>query len=517
MVNTGFSSIRHQVDKQRVIVKFCSSGLPATLFLALSLAFQNALAIDVLTDRLDLTCNQSESLILACSYRPTRDEHMTGISARFRDEPINIGTNIPYPASDSVTAILFLVDTSDPGRQDVITKNATQISRMLDSVSSHHIYGLAGFDKELNVSAPPGTDKDRVIVASSTLTASGLTTELYRNIIKAIELLGRANADRKLLVLFSDGQAEDKAYFHEDVINVARKNGVIINSLGFPRSTPLSVALQTLRRLSEETGGIYIESDSNFNLPEGFIASPFANADRGGHFIIDLTSITGYNVDIPRIDLRFESANGIIPVVIPVILPRPAPIAERQPVPAPLPAVQVQPQSAIPVPVQEPGYVDYLLWYGVPSALVILIVLTLLTLYMLFRKQQPVDTGRKNVAYAEIKPLAYLITQDEKAKRYPVTSSTWRIGRSLDNEMTIADSSISRRHAEIHRELDGQFVVYDRGSTNGVYVNNKKISKHRLAEGDIIEMGDIFLRFTQNPLDYQLAEDTAMLHTKAPV
>jgi pSer/pThr/pTyr-binding forkhead associated (FHA) protein len=83
--------------------------------------------------------------------------------------------------------------------------------------------------------------------------------------------------------------------------------------------------------------------------------------------------------------------------------------------------------------------------------------------------------------------------------------------------MTIADSSISRRHAEIHRELDGQFVVYDRGSTNGVYVNNKKISKHRLAEGDIIEMGDIFLRFTQNPLDYQLAEDTAMLHTKAPV
>jgi pSer/pThr/pTyr-binding forkhead associated (FHA) protein len=82
--------------------------------------------------------------------------------------------------------------------------------------------------------------------------------------------------------------------------------------------------------------------------------------------------------------------------------------------------------------------------------------------------------------------------------------------------MTIPDSSISRRHAEIQRESSGQFVVYDRGSSNGVYVNNKKISQHLLQEGEIIEIGDVFFRFTQNPLDYQYADDTEMMNTRAP-
>jgi pSer/pThr/pTyr-binding forkhead associated (FHA) protein len=83
--------------------------------------------------------------------------------------------------------------------------------------------------------------------------------------------------------------------------------------------------------------------------------------------------------------------------------------------------------------------------------------------------------------------------------------------------MTINDSSVSRRHAEIQRYNNGKFVLFDRDSTNGVFVNNRKISKHRLEEGDIIEIGDVFLRFTQHPLDYQLAESTSMLKTKAPI
>ena len=86
------------------------------------------------------------------------------------------------------------------------------------------------------------------------------------------------------------------------------------------------------------------------------------------------------------------------------------------------------------------------------------------------------------MVYADVKPLAYLITQEEKSKSYPITSSTWRIGRSRDNEMTLADNSISRRHAEIQRESDGKFVLYDRGSSNGVFINNKKIAKSTIID-----------------------------------
>ncbi|NIO84343.1 MAG: FHA domain-containing protein, partial [Candidatus Aminicenantes bacterium] len=51
----------------------------------------------------------------------------------------------------------------------------------------------------------------------------------------------------------------------------------------------------------------------------------------------------------------------------------------------------------------------------------------------------------------QFRPYAYLISQTENAKRYPITRTTWRIGRSMDNEMTLPDNSISRRHAEIQR------------------------------------------------------------------
>ncbi len=83
--------------------------------------------------------------------------------------------------------------------------------------------------------------------------------------------------------------------------------------------------------------------------------------------------------------------------------------------------------------------------------------------------------------------------------------------------MTLDDNSILRRHAEIQRDSNGRFILLDTNSANGLFVNNEKKLKHTLQEGDIIEMGDIALRFTQHPIDYQFNEQTAMLNTKAPV
>lgn len=489
------------------VIRSALYSLPCILVLFISVPAQ---AVEVLTDRMDLDCSQGESFVLACSYRPLMAQTVTSITPRLMGDELGLSTRVDYPATDSITAILILVDTSDPGRQDVLNINTSQIQQMLDKTRPHQRFGLATFDKELILRAPIGSPVSAVASAAAGLEASGLTTELYRNTIKAIEILGESNADRRLLVLFSDGQAEDKAYFHDDVINVARRHGVIINSLGFPRSTALSVALQTVRRLSEETGGRYVESDNSYALAADFLAAPFANADRGGHFILDLAETGRTARDSVALDLRFNTNSAAITVRLPVFLPAPPP-------PQPLPAATTPPAPAVQTVIQarDPGYAELLLWYGVPIALVILIMLTLLTLFTLSRRHKP-QVPASRISYADIKPLAYLITQDEKGENYPVTSATWRIGRSMDNEMTIDDNSISRRHAEIQRETNGQFVVYDRGSTNGVYVNNRKVSRHLLTEGDIIEIGDVFLRFTQNPADYQYADDTAMMNTRAP-
>jgi pSer/pThr/pTyr-binding forkhead associated (FHA) protein len=52
---------------------------------------------------------------------------------------------------------------------------------------------------------------------------------------------------------------------------------------------------------------------------------------------------------------------------------------------------------------------------------------------------------------------------------------------------------------------------------NGVYINNEKIGKAELHEGDIVEIGDISLRFTLLASDYSLEESTVMQKTKVPI
>lgn len=413
----------------------------------------------ILTPDVDIDCSRSDTM-LACSYRLLASSSPVSIVATSANRTLTIGTSKSYPSADSVTAVLFLIDTSDPGRQDVIYRNALQIEQILARAGTHHRFGLAHFDHDLVVNAPVGGNVNEIISSAKELQAVGMTTELYRNTLRAIELIGRTHADRKVIYLMSDGQAEDKAYFHTDVVRAARKHGVIINSLGYPRSIPLSVALQTLRRLSEETGGIYIETGMDFELPDTFVQAPFANIDRGGQFVIELGPLTTAALQPSVVNVRFETATTNLDVPVPVPL---QPTSTLPPVsaqsPGPIAAAPTVVEIVPNVSVGEMTRLDKLLWYGIPATLVLLSVLTLVTLLLLYRRQV---TPAASVTPGPNRPVAYLVRQDEPGKRFPVTSATCRIGRSRNNDMIIDDNSVSRRHAEIRRTFDGEFMLYDR-------------------------------------------------------
>ena len=478
------------------------------LLILLSASSQICFGWQTLTDNLDLSCDQDKAFLVECTYRFLAANPSPAISAGVNGTPVDVASNKTYPWPGAVTAVLFLIDTSDPGRRRVVDRNGKQLAKIIAAAPSRYRMGLASFDKGLQVEAPIGSTPDQILAAAKSLQATGMTTELYRSVLKAIDILAGIKADRKVIMLFSDGQAEDKAYFHSDVIAAARKNGIVINSLGYPRSVALSVALQTLRRLSEETGGSYVEADGEFNLPRAFIEKPFLNIDNGGRFAIDLSHVPPVPPGKSVLTLNFETDTGGISAEVPVILP----VAAATPQPAAPPPAQIIASSRS----DEPDMLDSWLWYGVPVALIVLIVLTLITLVLLYRKQEKSGGAGASPPAQPFKPYAYLIAQDEKATRYPITHTTWRIGRSKDNEMSLDDNSISRRHAEIQRVGNGKFVLYDLDSLNGVFVNDEKITKKKLEEGDIIEIGDIFLRFTQHPSDYQYEEETAMQRTKAP-
>lgn len=67
---------------------------------------------------------------------------------------------------------------------------------------------------------------------------------------------------------------------------------------------------------------------------------------------------------------------------------------------------------------------------------------------------------------------------------YPVS-----IGRSRVNEIRLEDAAVSGQHCRIIPE-NGKHVLYDLSSTNGTFLNDKKVSKEGLKEGDVIRIGE---------------------------
>jgi hypothetical protein len=76
---------------------------------------------------------------------------------------------------------------------------------------------------------------------------------------------------------------------------------------------------------------------------------------------------------------------------------------------------------------------------------------------------------------------------------YPIRGRT-RIGRSDDSEVLLADPSVSRTHAIIEVQ-HGQPILHDVGSTNGTFVNGKRIRAQPLRDGDELLFGNTKMQF----------------------
>jgi hypothetical protein len=80
-------------------------------------------------------------------------------------------------------------------------------------------------------------------------------------------------------------------------------------------------------------------------------------------------------------------------------------------------------------------------------------------------------------------------------QRVNLDDGTITVGRLPECTISVNDSNISRRHAEI-RPGPSAYLVVDLNSTNGTMVNGIKITgEHRLADGDIISFGSTHVRF----------------------
>ena len=88
-----------------------------------------------------------------------------------------------------------------------------------------------------------------------------------------------------------------------------------------------------------------------------------------------------------------------------------------------------------------------------------------------------------------------VIAGPNRGARFLIDSQLTEIGRDPKSEIFLDDVTVSRKHAIIERNAQGDFKVVDQGSLNGSYVNAHQIQESSLAVGDEIQIGKYRLTY----------------------
>jgi ABC transport system ATP-binding/permease protein len=96
---------------------------------------------------------------------------------------------------------------------------------------------------------------------------------------------------------------------------------------------------------------------------------------------------------------------------------------------------------------------------------------------------------------AEDAPRLVVVSSELKGQEYACIRTELKIGRTDDNDIVIDHRSLSRTHAKIVREDNGDWRIIDMQSANGMKVNGESYAQVSLSSGDLIELGHVKLRF----------------------
>lgn len=87
------------------------------------------------------------------------------------------------------------------------------------------------------------------------------------------------------------------------------------------------------------------------------------------------------------------------------------------------------------------------------------------------------------------KPRLLVTAGPLEGREYTILKFPYTIGSGLANELSIADSTVSRRHCEINIDEGGSLVINDLGSTNGTAIEGVKVTSARLAPNTEVQLG----------------------------
>jgi pSer/pThr/pTyr-binding forkhead associated (FHA) protein len=90
--------------------------------------------------------------------------------------------------------------------------------------------------------------------------------------------------------------------------------------------------------------------------------------------------------------------------------------------------------------------------------------------------------------------------RDNKSIAYPIPPGGISLGTSIENDVQLQDAFVSYRHARI-TETPAGCVLKDLGSSNGTWINQRRIKWQVLRNGDLIDIGPLRFEFIDKPVE----------------
>lgn len=452
-------------------------------------------------------------------------------------------------------ALLLLFDTSvgsNSGqlgnRRPILEQNIEAARDLVASLPEAVAVGVNSFDATLGMDADISADRAAVLQAldNGDITADGLNTFLYESAIDSIRQLEGTPAQRRVLMIFSDGEAEDSAFSLAEVVEAANEAGVQIVGAGSIRANSERPLTQSLERLADETGG------TSFVGPVGtgdFDAESIQEVEDlligGGTLAISEDVLDDGDIAFP-LELVLTYAEGPterIAVALPASITGLSTAAQSG-------GDTQSTGGAVFGQADDPdGIVDRVLgwvlgvpwwWYAVAGGVLLLLIILL---SLMGRRSGPVretsggipspqpaaaaprpapvapqtarqpatpthqatpaqqvDTVTKVAGVTRVAegaaqtrqvqhPYATLI-KSATGERMPIFEPEITMGRGEQNSVIFDDTSVSRVHAQLNVGRDGLMRISDLGSTNGVFVNGEKVHAAEFDPGDRISLGE---------------------------
>lgn len=441
-----------------------------------------------------LVSPSSALMTVSCNLWATDAVTFKGVKASIRGRADRL--DVHFDPRNQTLVAMFLIQVMDPVRRSVMSPMLDTVVKIAEPRGTKRRYAAYSIANDLTVVADFGASKSDFDKQVRAVRGVALPTQLYKGALEAIAKLAKEKGERKALVILGDGNSDDQSYDHDSVVKAAKEAGVIIHALGFAAEAADQPKFQTIRRLAEDTGGfrreVRVGSAQKYTVSNQFVVEALENGGIATVSLREPPGPTSLNITADFSNGRSESVQHAVTVPA-------TPPSAREPALPGQPAY-TDPPSAGPAP----WYSKVFAWARANKTVALISGVALglgtIGLSLFGFSSYTARRARLTDEAGDLPIYGWLEMLDANASRYPLQTTNVRIGRHRrDNDICLMNDSISRRHAVLHFDADKRtFVITDLGGGNGVVVNKVKQKAHELNDGDLVELGEVRLRFRIN-------------------